>query len=99
MLGRFLIADYEAALNTIFTCKEAELMPQEFAKLTVPTLCCGEYDKIIPLEMGHQAAAMNDKLEFVVIPNTLTSHAGRSGYLPAAGARVSQAVNPNPAPA
>jgi proline iminopeptidase len=73
-LQDFLIADYEAALNTIFTSVSkaaSELMPQEFAKLTVPTLLiAGEYDKIIPAEMGRQAAAMSDKVEFVLIPNT-----------------------------
>lgn len=73
-LEDFLIADYEAALGTIFTSvskNAAELMPQEFAKLTVPTLLvAGEYDKIIPAEMGRQAAAMSDKVQFALIPNT-----------------------------
>lgn len=73
-LQDFLVADYEAASNTIFTSVSkaaAELMPQEFAKLTVPTLLvAGEYDKIIPAEMGRQAAAMSDKVEFALIPNT-----------------------------
>lgn len=73
-LQDFLTADYEAALGTIFTSVSkaaSELMPQEFAKLTVPTLLvAGEYDKIIPAVMGHQAAAMNEKIEFVLVPNT-----------------------------
>ncbi|RCJ28270.1 alpha/beta hydrolase [Nostoc sp. ATCC 43529] len=73
-LQDFLEADYDAALGTIFTSvskAQAELMPQEFAKLKVPTLLvAGEYDKIIPAEMGRQAAAFSDKVEFVVIPNT-----------------------------
>lgn len=73
-LQDFLEADYDAALGTIFTSvskAQAEVMPQEFAKLTVPTLMIsGEYDKIIPAEMGCQAAALSDKVEFVVIPNT-----------------------------
>ncbi|MBH8576453.1 alpha/beta hydrolase [Nostocaceae cyanobacterium CENA369] len=73
-LQDFLEADYDAALGTIFTSvsqAQAEVMPQEFAKLTVPTLMVsGEYDKIIPAQMGRQAAAFNDKVEFVVIPNT-----------------------------
>jgi proline iminopeptidase len=73
-LQDFLVADYEAALGTIFTSvskQAAEVMPQEFAKLTVPTLLvAGEYDKIIPAAMGHQAAAMNEKVEFALIPNT-----------------------------
>ena len=73
-LHDFLIADYDAALGTIFTSVSkaaSELMPQEFAQLTVPTLLvAGEFDKIIPADMGRQAAALNDKVEFVVIPNT-----------------------------
>ncbi len=73
-LQDFLVADYEAALGTIFTSVSkhaAEMMPQEFALLKVPTLLvAGEYDKIIPAEMGRQAAAMNEKVEFALIPNT-----------------------------
>ncbi|MDZ8051758.1 MAG: alpha/beta fold hydrolase [Aulosira sp. ZfuVER01] len=73
-LQDFLEADYDAALGTIFTSvskAQSELMPQEFAKLTVPTLLvAGEYDKIIPAEMGRQAAAMNEKVEFAMLPKT-----------------------------
>ncbi|MEH2161886.1 MAG: alpha/beta hydrolase [Nostoc sp.] len=73
-LQDFLEADYDAALGTIFTSvskTQSEVMPLEFAKLTVPTLLvAGEYDKIIPAEMGRKAAALNDKVEFVMIPNT-----------------------------
>ncbi|MEH2231952.1 MAG: alpha/beta hydrolase [Nostoc sp.] len=73
-LKDFLEADYDAALGTIFTSvskAQSEVMPQEFAKLTVPTLLvAGEYDKIIPAEMGRQAAALNDKVKFVMIRNT-----------------------------
>ncbi|MBX9253864.1 alpha/beta hydrolase [Desmonostoc muscorum CCALA 125] len=73
-LQDFLEADYDAALGTIFTSvskAQSELMPQEFAKLTVPTLLvAGEYDKIIPADMGRQAAALSDKVQFVMIPNT-----------------------------
>lgn len=73
-LDDFLIADYEAALGTIFTSvskEAAEIMPREFAKLSVPTLLIsGERDIIIPAEMGRQAAALNEKVEYVVIPDT-----------------------------
>jgi len=73
-LQDFLEADYDAALGTIFTSvskAQSELMPQEFAKLTVPTLLvAGEYDKIIPAAMGRQAAALNNKVEFALIPDT-----------------------------
>ena len=73
-LDDFLQADYDAALGTIFTSvskKQAEIMPSEFAKLTVPTLMIsGEYDKIIPAEFGRQAAALNEIVEFTAIENT-----------------------------
>jgi len=73
-LEDFLVADYDTALGTIFTSvskAQAEVMPQEFAKLQVPTLLvAGEYDQIIPAKMGRQAASLNDKVEFVLIPNT-----------------------------
>lgn len=73
-LEDFLAADYDTALGTIFTSvskAQSELMPQEFAKLQVPTLLvAGEYDQIIPAQMGRQAAALNNQVEFVVIPDT-----------------------------
>ncbi|MEM6752188.1 MAG: alpha/beta hydrolase [Cyanobacteria bacterium P01_C01_bin.38] len=73
-LQDFLIADYEAALNTIYTSvskAQAELMPHEFAKLKVPTLLVsGEYDKIIPAQMGRKAATMSEQVEYVMIPKT-----------------------------
>lgn len=73
-LEDFLVADNEAALGTIFTSvsqEAAEVMPQEFAKLSVSTLLVsGEYDKIIPAEMGRRAAELSEQVEFVVIPDT-----------------------------
>lgn len=73
-LEDFLMADYEAALGTILTAvseKAAQVMPQEFARLTVPTLLVsGEYDIIIPAEMGRQAAALSKHVEHLVIANT-----------------------------
>ena len=73
-LQDFLDADYDAAIGTIFTSVSktaAELMPQEFAKITVPTLLvAGEYDQIIPAEMGRQAAELNENIEFAVITDT-----------------------------
>ncbi|MGB6299528.1 MAG: alpha/beta hydrolase [Rivularia sp. (in: cyanobacteria)] len=73
-LEDFLIADYDAALNTIYTSvskAQSELMPHEFAKLKVPALLIsGEYDKIIPADMGRKAATMSDQVEYVMIPNT-----------------------------
>ena len=73
-LNDFLMADYDAALGTIFTCvskKATEVMPQEFAQITVPTLLIsGDRDIIIPAEMGRQAAALNDNIQYVAIPST-----------------------------
>ena len=73
-LEDFLLADYEAAVGTIYTSvsKQAvETMPEEFAKLTVPTLMVsGEKDIIIPAKMGRQAAALNDNIEYVELPKT-----------------------------
>jgi pimeloyl-ACP methyl ester carboxylesterase len=73
-LEDFLTADFEAALGTIYTSvseKAAIEMPKEYAQLKVPTLLIsGEYDKIIPVELGQRAAALNPQVEHVVIPNT-----------------------------
>ena len=73
-LEDFLMADYEAALGTIYTSvsKEAtEEMPEAYRRVPLPTLLIsGEYDQIIEAEMGRQAATLNDKVEYVVIPNT-----------------------------
>lgn len=73
-LNDFLMADYEAALGTIFTSvskKATEVMPQEFAQLRVPTLLIsGQYDIIIPAEMGQRAASLSGQIRYVVIPDT-----------------------------
>ncbi|ACK71532.1 alpha/beta hydrolase fold protein [Gloeothece citriformis PCC 7424] len=73
-LEDFILADYEAALGTIYTSvskKAVEIMPQKFAQLKVPTLLIsGEKDIIIPAAMGRQAAALNPHIEYVEIPKT-----------------------------
>lgn len=73
-LEDFLLADFEAAYNTVLTSvsKEAtEWLPQEFKKLEVSTLLIsGEYDQIIPAEMGRLAAELNQHLEYAMIPDT-----------------------------
>ena len=74
-LEDFLLADYEAAVGTIYTSvsKQAvETMPKEFAKLTVPTLMVsGEKDIIIPAKMGREAAALNNEhIQYVELPKT-----------------------------
>jgi proline iminopeptidase len=46
-------------------------MPQEYARLQVPTLLIsGEYDQIIPVKLGRAAAAQSQQVKHVVIPNT-----------------------------
>lgn len=73
-LEDFLTADFEAALGTIYTAvseKAALEMPQEYEKLTVPTLLIsGQYDKIIPVDLGRQAARLNPLVQHVIMPNT-----------------------------
>ncbi len=73
-LEDFIEADYKAALGTMLTSVSkyaAQVMPQEFARLSVPTLLIsGEYDKIIPAELGRRAAQLSDKVEYFEIPGT-----------------------------
>ncbi len=73
-LADFLAADYEAALGTIYTSVSkhaAEVMPQEFAKIPIPTLLiAGEKDIIIPADMGKNAASLSPKVEYYEIPAT-----------------------------
>ncbi len=73
-LEDFLSADYEAALKTIYTSVNKQavtLMPQEFAKLTVPTLLItSAKDKIITAAMGRGAAALNNLIQYEEIAET-----------------------------
>lgn len=73
-LEDFLDADYNAALGTMLTSVSkyaSEVMPQEFAQISVPTLLvCGKHDKIIPAELGRRAAQLNEKVEYFEIPGT-----------------------------
>jgi proline iminopeptidase len=73
-LEDFIVADYKAALGTMLTSVSkyaAEVMPQEFAQLSVPTLLIsGEYDKIIPADLGRRAAQLSEKVEYFEIPGT-----------------------------
>jgi pimeloyl-ACP methyl ester carboxylesterase len=73
-LEDFILANYEAALGTIYTSvsKQAvEVMPQKFAQIEVPTLLIsGEKDIIIPAKMGYEAAALNPQIKYVEIPRT-----------------------------
>jgi pimeloyl-ACP methyl ester carboxylesterase len=73
-LEDYLEADYNAALGTMLTAVSkyaAEVMPQEFAQLRVPTLLIsGQYDKIIPAVLGRRAAELSEKVEYFEIPGT-----------------------------
>ena len=73
-LEDYLVADYNAALGTMLTAVSkyaAEVMPQEFARLSVPTLLIsGEYDKIIPAGLGRKAAQLSEKVEYFEISGT-----------------------------
>ena len=73
-LEDFLLADYQAAVGTIYTSvskNAVETMPREFAAITVPTLMVsGEKDIIIPAVMGRKAAALNERIEYVELPKT-----------------------------
>ncbi len=73
-LEDFILADYEAALGTIYTSvskKAVEIMPKKFAEISVPTLLVsGEKDIIIPAAMGREAAKLNDQIEYVEIAKT-----------------------------
>ena len=73
-LEDFLLADYEAAVGTIYTSvskKAVEIMPEEFAKIKVPTLLvAGEKDQIIPAEMGRKAAALSENIDYFEMSNT-----------------------------
>lgn len=70
----FLLADSEAAMGTVYTAvskRAVEDMPQAYAQLSMPTLLIsGEYDQIIPVRLGKQAAALNPKIQHHIIPNT-----------------------------
>lgn len=64
-LEDFLLADYHAALNTIYSSvskKAVDVMPQELKKIKVPTLLIsGQKDQIIPAETGKKASLLNPK--------------------------------------
>ena len=73
-LNDFLMADYAAAMGTIYTSVSkaaTEVMPREFAQLKTRTLLIsGQYDQIIPADMGQKAAALSPHVTQVVIPRT-----------------------------
>ena len=73
-LADYLAASAEAAEGTIRTAVSrhaAQIMPQAFAGLSVPTLLVsGEKDIIIPSWMGQRAAALNEGVTHCELPQT-----------------------------
>ena len=46
-------------------------MPEEFARIQVPTLLVsGEFDRIIPAQSGRQAASSSKNVEYALIRDT-----------------------------
>jgi proline iminopeptidase len=73
-LEDFLQADYQTALGTIFTSVSkaaTEIMPVEFAKISVPTLLVsGEFDQITPAQLGRRAADLNPLITYALMEKT-----------------------------
>ncbi|MEM8780555.1 MAG: alpha/beta hydrolase [Cyanobacteria bacterium P01_G01_bin.49] len=73
-LEDFVLADYEAALGTIYTSvskNAVDVMPRKFAEISIPTLLIsGEKDIIIPAAMGKIAAQLNENIEYVEMEKT-----------------------------
>lgn len=73
-LADFVLADFDAALGTIYTSVSqhaAMVMPQEFAQIDLPTLLiAGEHDIIIPAAMGQRAAQLSSVIDYCEIPDT-----------------------------
>jgi pimeloyl-ACP methyl ester carboxylesterase len=73
-LEDFILADYEAAVGTIYTSvskNAVEVMPKVFSAIETPTLLIsGQKDQIIPSEMGRGAASLNLRLDYIEMPQT-----------------------------
>ncbi|MGK7889681.1 MAG: alpha/beta fold hydrolase [Leptolyngbyaceae cyanobacterium] len=73
-LEDFLMADYEAALGTLYTSVSkwaADTMPEAYRALKTPTLLIsGDRDQIIPARLGTKAAVLSDNVQHVVLPKT-----------------------------
>ena len=73
-LADFLQAEESAAMGTIYTAvskEAAETMPQVFSEITIATLLIsGQYDIIIPAQMGKNAADLNDRITYCCISST-----------------------------
>jgi pimeloyl-ACP methyl ester carboxylesterase len=72
-LEDFLMAENKAALETMFDSvseRMAMTLPKVYSQLSTPTLMIsGQYDRIIPVKLGQQAAALNPQIEFAVMPD------------------------------
>lgn len=72
-LEDYLLADNAAALGTLFDAvsqRATQILPQQFASLTMPTLLIsGACDRIIPPQLGRRAAALNDTIDYAIIRN------------------------------
>lgn len=70
----FLQANESAALGVMYSAVSewaAIQMPKAFAQIQCPTLLIsGEFDQIIPVELGTTAAELNPHIQQVVIPET-----------------------------
>ena len=70
----FILANEAAALGTIFTSvslRAVEEMPAAFAALAVPTLLvAGQFDQIIPPNLGRQAATLSPMIDYAEMANT-----------------------------
>lgn len=70
----YVTADATAALGTLLSAVSesvANTMSDEFAQLTTPTLIIsGEQDQIVSAQSGQEAAALNPKIDYVMIANT-----------------------------
>lgn len=70
----YVNADAAAALGTLLSAVSevvATAMSHEFAQLTTPTLIIsGEQDKIVSAQSGREAAALNPRIDYVMMANT-----------------------------
>lgn len=71
-LADFVGADTEAAIGSLQSAVSAEaveLLESAWQSLAVPTLLIsGQFDRIVPKDLGAKAAALSDRCQQVVIP-------------------------------
>ncbi|MEB3295865.1 MAG: alpha/beta hydrolase [Synechococcales bacterium] len=70
-LEDYLLAENDAALGTLVDAvsqRATEVLPQQFSGLTMPTLLIsGACDRIIPAQLGRNAAALNEAIDYAII--------------------------------